>query len=131
MPQGAAEIETTLIPVAKAREIVDRLKDREDTDDKVCAYVFGLFACFLPCSGSGRSREQLRESRVALWLVGVICVKCPVVRLVVIQSGLAVSLWISFTTHPTIELRSILAPTNSPVPAVLGVAYYAVNASTG
>eukprot|EP00903_Cladosiphon_okamuranus_P021747 g19995.t1 len=35
MPQGAAKIETTLIPVAKAKDIVNRLKDREDTDDKV------------------------------------------------------------------------------------------------
>lgn len=35
MPQGAAEIVTTLIPAAKAKDIVTRLKDREDTDDKV------------------------------------------------------------------------------------------------
>lgn len=36
MPQGAAEIETTLIPVSKAQDIVDRLKDRENTEEKVC-----------------------------------------------------------------------------------------------
>ncbi|CAN0230311.1 unnamed protein product, partial [Hapterophycus canaliculatus] len=34
MPRGAAEIVTTLIPVAKATDIVERLKEREDTDDK-------------------------------------------------------------------------------------------------
>ncbi|CAM9874881.1 unnamed protein product, partial [Ectocarpus sp. 12 AP-2014] len=35
MPRGAANIETTLVPVAKAKEVMDRLKGREDTDDKV------------------------------------------------------------------------------------------------
>ncbi|CAM9697670.1 unnamed protein product [Scytosiphon promiscuus] len=35
MPQGAAEIVTTLIPVAKARDVVDRLRERQDTADKV------------------------------------------------------------------------------------------------
>ena len=35
MPQGAADIVTTLVPVAKTKDIVNRLKDREDTDDKV------------------------------------------------------------------------------------------------
>eukprot|EP00904_Undaria_pinnatifida_P013740 jgi/Undpi1/9497/HiC_scaffold_27.g11953.m1 len=35
MPEGAGEIATTLIPAARATEIVDRLKAREMTDDKV------------------------------------------------------------------------------------------------
>lgn len=35
MPEGAAEIVTTLIPVAKEKDVVDRFKDREGTDDKV------------------------------------------------------------------------------------------------
>ncbi|CAN0150927.1 unnamed protein product [Ectocarpus sp. 6 AP-2014] len=34
MPRGTANIETTLIPVAKAKEVMDRLKGREDADDK-------------------------------------------------------------------------------------------------
>lgn len=35
MPLGAAEIVTTLIPVAKAKDIVDRLKDQQDANNKV------------------------------------------------------------------------------------------------
>lgn len=41
MPQGAANIVTTLIPVAKVKEVMDRLKGREDTDDKVRCGVEG------------------------------------------------------------------------------------------
>ena len=35
MPEGSAEIATTLIPVVKAGKIVDRLKSRDTTDAKV------------------------------------------------------------------------------------------------
>ena len=43
MPEGAGEIATTLIPAARATEIVDRLKAREMTDDKVRN---GRIACY-------------------------------------------------------------------------------------
>lgn len=35
MPEGSAEITTTLIPVEKVGQIVDRLKSRDASDDKV------------------------------------------------------------------------------------------------
>lgn len=56
MPQGAAEIVTTLIPVAKVKDIVARLKDQEDTDGKVLFVGEGtLLSCVV--QGRGRAGE--------------------------------------------------------------------------
>lgn len=43
MPEGSAEITTTLIPVDKVGQIVDRLKSRDASDDKVGLVYVWMF----------------------------------------------------------------------------------------